>query len=212
MAAVSEGDVVDAPPVDGVEVTGYRHSDGPVGTVAVTLDSEIATSYPVVDGVTQEVAVDTLNEWETGIEAWLGGSLRDAGVTAFAADYFEHESAFFGGDCTASLSLLAYDLGVPDYDTVVDEDGEELDVSDFVGFRPWERGAPDDHVVRTQVKAVDRVAHAGHGGYRLRVPLFRDGDSDVDAALFVADHVAGDYEPEVGDTVEGACWLQAQFE
>lgn len=58
----------------------------------------------------------------------------------------------FGGDCSASLSLLACDLGRADYDTVIGEDGEELDVSDFVGFRPWERGAPDDYVVRTNVK------------------------------------------------------------
>lgn len=213
MQTVSEGAAAVGVEHDGMDVVGYAAGDGAVQTVAVTLDGGIATAYPHVEGITHEFSSQELNEWESGIEAWVGGNLGPASVTAFATNYFERPAGEFGGDRSVSLSLLAYDFGPSDYDTVVGEDGEELDVSDFVGFRPWERGAPDDYVVRTKVTDVSRVEDEPVSGHLLRVPLFRSEEGvEFDVNCFVADHVAGEYVPTVGDTVEGACWLQATFE
>ncbi|WP_410766630.1 hypothetical protein [Haloferax sp. DFSO60] len=211
---VKEGEPVEGVTHEDQNVTGYIGDGEEVKPMVVTLDSQVATAYPRIEGVTHEFSATQLNEWNIGIEAWIGGDLGPAGVTAFATNYFEHPPEHFGGDCSVSLALSAYDFGESDYDTIVGEDGEELDVSDFVGFRPWERGAPDDYVVRTKVKETTRVEHGPIQGYLLRVPLFRpEGEAgpEFDVNLFVADHVAGEYEPNVGDSVEGACWLQAEF-
>lgn len=198
---------------NGQTVVGYVKGGSPVATMVVTIDGEIATAYPRIEGVGHEITAEALNEWEAGIEAWVGGTLGPASIRMFTTNYFEHPAEHFGGDCSVSLTLLAYDFGQADYDTVVGEDGEELDVSEFVGFRPWERGAPDDYVIRTKVKEVNQIEHGEIRGSLLRVPLFRDEEGTAfDVNLFVADHVAGEYEPAVGDTVEGACWLQAAFE
>lgn len=212
MQTVREGEPTTGVTHDGLNVVGYVVGDSPVETMAVTLDGAIATAYPHVEGVTHTISAEVLSEWESGIEAWVGGTLGPASVTTFATNYFEQPAEYFGGDCSVALSLLAYDFGQADYDTVVDENGDEMDVSNFVGFRPLEQAAPDDYVVRTKVKVVSRVEHGNISGYLLRVPLFRPEEgTDFDVNWFVSDHVTGTYVPEIGDSVEGACWLQAEF-
>lgn len=212
METVSEGEIIEGEPLDGATVTGHRLQDGPLGTLAVSIDQQIATSYPIGTGVDHTVETTARNEWETGIEAWLGGNLDEAAITTFASNYFQHPGEHFGGECRVSLAMLMYDFGEAEYETVVDEDGEELDVSNFAGFRPWERGAVDDYVVRTTVDAVETVSHGGFEAYRIEAPLFRTPDGrNVDAAFYVGTHLVDDYEPREGDDVEGAGWMQAWF-
>lgn len=189
---------------DGVEA--YRLGDGPLATRVVTRNGEIVTGYPVVEGVSHEFHPESVETWENGLEAWVGGRVRDVSITGFGTNVFETTAT---GGTTAEISLLAYDFGPSEYDTV---GGGERDVSEFVGFRPLERGAPDDVVVRTEIREVERVSHLGYDGYHLRVPLFEADGEQFDAGLFVGDHVAGDYEPAVGDTVEGAWWCQLRIE
>lgn len=57
-----------------------------------------------------------------------------------------------------------------------------------------------------------RIEHGEAGGHLLRVPLFGSEEGvEFDVNCFVGDHVSSEYDPDAGDTVEGACWLQAEF-
>ncbi|PSQ45608.1 hypothetical protein BRD17_01115 [Halobacteriales archaeon SW_7_68_16] len=135
--------------------------------------------------------------------------LDEAALTVFATDYFRHPDERFGGDCRVSLAALFYEFGPAGRDTI-EVDGEERDLTDFAGLRPWERGAVDDYVIRTVVDSVETVDLSGHEVHRIEGPLFRAEDGPAEAAFYVGDHVAGDYVPEPGDSVEGAAWLQGQ--
>ncbi len=212
METAERGRVVEGGDRGGREVRGHRYGDGPLGTLVVTLDRTVATAYPVGEGVEHEVSLSRRVEWESGIEAWVGGDLGPASVDCFATDYFERPPEAFEGDCTVSLALLAYRLGPADEETVVDADGEELSLSGMAGFTPTSWGAVDDVSVRTTVTAVERVHHAGVDAYRVEAPLFRtDDEADVPVAVYVADHgLADGYVPSAGDDVAGVGWLQGR--
>lgn len=212
METAEAGTVVEGADRGDREVRGYRYRDGPLGTVAVTLDGAVATAYPVGEGVEHDVAVTRRVEWESGVEAWVGGDLGPAAVDFFATNYFERPAATFEGDRAVSLALLAYGLGPADGETVVGPDGEELSLSRMAGFTPTSWGAVDDVSLRTAVTAVERVHHAGVDAYRLTAPLFRTADEeDVPVAVYVADHaLEGDYAPSEGDDVAGVGWLQGR--
>jgi hypothetical protein len=211
MEAVSEGDVLEGEPVDGASVTGHRYLDGPLGTMAVSVGGEIATTYPIAVGIEHDVDTTGLKQWENGLEAWVRCTLGDAAVTALVTSFFEHPAEFCGGECRASLAVCMYDFGIAETDTVVDADGAARDGSDFVGFRPYEHGASDDYVVRTVVDDVEPVSHDGYDAYRIDAPLYRRSNGrTVDAAFYVGPHLL-DREPQVSESVEGAGWLQARF-
>ena len=212
MEAVSTGEPIEGVDLDGTPVTGHRVQDGPLGTVAVSVGQQIATAYPVAEGVTHTVDMTELNEWEAGIEAWLSGTLADARITTFASNYFQYPAERFGGECDVSLAILMYTVGQADNEVVVDEQGNEQEVSsDFAGFRPWERGAPDDYVLRTTIDTVEPISYGKFDAYRIEAPLFRTPDEqEFDVALYVGTHLIDD-EPHPGDQIEGAGWMQAWF-
>lgn len=214
METVESGEPVETG-TDEVAVVGYRDRPDPVGATVVALDGQVATGYPVAEGVVHEIEVTSLTGWETDIEAWVDGTLDDAAVTFFSTDHFEHRSDPPGGTATVSLAVLLYSLSEADADeTVVTDDGEELSLAGMAGFFPYGEGAPDDYAVRTTVSAVERWSWRDAEGYRLRAPLFRTESGEaVDVAMYVADHnLADGYEPAVDDDVEGLGWLQGTFE
>lgn len=201
-AAVDEGAVVEAPPLEEAPVRGFVLGDGPLHTLAVTVDGEVRTAYPLLQGVTHPFAATDLDPWDTGVDAWLSGHLDDAAVTAFAADYFADPGGYDPDG--VALSALFYALDP------VGEAAVAIEGPEFAGIRPWERGAPDDYVVQTVVDDVTRVEHRGLSGYRVSAPLFGDPDGrGVTAAFYLGEHLVAD-PPEPGDAVEGPAWLQVR--
>lgn len=215
MWTVEEGTPEEAGTYDQRAAVGYRDPPDPVGATVVTLDGQVATGYPVADGVTHDCTVTGRTGWESGVEAWVALTVDEAVVTCFDTGHYAHRGDPPGGETTVSLSVLLYSLGEADPDEVVavDESGAELDPSGMAGFFPYEDGAPDDYAVRTTVSEVSRWEWRDTAGYRIRAPLFRtEAGEDVDTAMYVADHNCADgYEPETGDDVEGLGWLQGQF-
>jgi hypothetical protein len=233
---VDDGEVVVGESVDGGGVRGYRYRPGALGAMAVTVDGELATAYPIGDGVAHDVDTTGRKQWQSDVEAWVRARVGDVGVTTFASNYFEHPAAFYAGECVAELSVFMYEFdrvaaarddepGVAVGDGGVRstrEDGANSSsegsdrVSSTTGavgrVRPWEEGACDDYVVRTRVDAVERVSLGDCEAYRIEAPLHRGARSGrVDVAVFVGTHVAGDVVPRVGDVVEGPGWLQARI-
>lgn len=205
-AAVEEGTATTSKADSWVE--GHLLGEG-LAVQAVTMEDRVETAYPVVDGIEHAAAVEGFDEWASGIEAWVELEVAGATLTAFATDYFARQWNAVEDRPRASLAALMYNFGPAD--ETVESDGEQLDLSGFAGLRPWDRGTVDDYVFRTVVEDVERVSLGRLGGYRIEAPLFRGPDADVDAAFFVGDHVAGEYDPEPGDSVEGAGWLQARL-
>lgn len=214
VGTVEDGAPAEAGSHEGATVVGYRDLPSPVGATVVTLDGQVATGYPVADGVAHDLTVTDRTGWASGLEAWVDGSLSGATLTCFDTDFFAHRAAPPEGTTRVSLSVLLYSLGAADPDErVVTDAGEELGLGGMAGFFPYEGGAPDDYAVRTTVSAVDRWDWREAAGYRVRAPLFRTEDgADVEAAMYVADHNCADgYEPRPGDDVEGLGWLQGRF-
>lgn len=214
---VDEGEAVEGEPVEDGDVLAHRRQDGALGTITVAVDQEVITAYPVADGVEQTIDVEQVGGWASGVEAWIVGESGPASLTSFATNFFELDREALDREFDAEVAVFMYNVGEAEADSI-EVDGEEVDVSSFAGFRPWDAGAPDDAVVRTTVEEVERVSLDDWGAYRIEAPLFRQEDEEtgeeerVDAAFYVADHVAGDYEPEPGDAIEGAAWIQAEFE
>lgn len=211
--AAAEGDQLEGEELDGSTVVGHLDQDGPLGTMAVSVDNEVVTGYPIAEGVDQQIDVEQVGEWDTGVEGWLLGECGPATLSPFATNYFELDRDEIGGDHTASLAMVVYRVEEAESDTIETEDGEEVDVSDFAGIRPWNEGGPDEYVLRTTVEDVEEITLGEYDGYRVEAPLLRPEDGEtIDAAFYVGEHVAGDYEPEAGDVIEGVGWLQAAFE
>lgn len=210
MQTLEEGEVIEAPSVEGRNVTGHRAGDGPVESVAVTADGELWTGYPVADGVAHEMHVDGLIPWANGVEVQLRGQLGPAEFNFFPTNFYAEDDEAFGGDRTVELAALAYACGPAEATTVTDEDGGSYSMEGMAAFLPLERGDVDDFSFRTTVKERTETTFDGRTVYQLRVPLFKpDEDADdVDIYLYAAEHVLGEYVPEVGDDIEGAFWLQ----
>jgi hypothetical protein len=212
-ATVEGGTPSEAGTHEDAPLVGYRDSPNPVGATVVTLDEQVTTGYPVADGVGHEFGVTDRTEWASGVEAWVEGTVGAVTVTCFDADWFAHRSAPAGGDVTASLSVLLYNLQSADpTEPLVTADGAKADAT--AGFLPFEKGGADDYAVWTTVDDVTRWTWRDTAGYRLRAPLVRaEGSDDIDVSMYVADHNLVDgYVPEPGDEVEGLGWVQGSFE
>lgn len=205
---LEDGEPVDS---DREGIGGYRYDDGPVGVRTVTRAGDTVTSYPVLSGSQQEFYASALQEWETGVEAWVHGEIGPASLGLFPTNFFARERAAFGGECEVSVAAFLYDAGPRESDTMSTEAGE-FDVSEMAAIIPVEEGAPDDYHVQTVVEDVTEVEGALFDGYVLEAPLFRDPEGgDVTAHLFLGTHLAGEYEPTAGDSLVGSGWLQARF-
>jgi hypothetical protein len=200
-----EVDVVPGDAIDGARVRGYRHPDGPLGAMVVERDGELATAYPVADGVEHAVDLTGLQQFENGLEAWVRASLGSRAVTMFASNFFAQPPAFFGGECRASLAVVVSDLERVDGDGVAAGDG-------FVESRPVERGASDEYAFRTRVDAVDEVRAGPFDATRFEGALVRQSRRrPVTVAFYVAQqHIDGD-ALRVGDRIRGTGWLQARI-
>lgn len=204
---LEDGEPVDS---DREGIEGYRYDDGPVGVRTVTRGGDLVTSYPVLSGCRHAFYASGLHEWETGVEAWIHGELGPASVGLFPTNFFARERDAFGGDCEVSLAAFLYDAGPREADTLSTDAGE-FDVSEMAATIPIEEGAADDYHIQTVVEDVTAVDGELFEGYVLEGALYRDTDgTDVTARLFLGSHLAGAYEPAVGDSLVGSGWLQAR--
>lgn len=213
MRTIENGELLDGPAVEEREITGHRAGDGPVETVGVTADGQIWTAYPVVEGVTHEMAIDGLIPWANGVEAQLRGRLGPAELNFFPTNFFAESDEAFGGERRVELAALAYDCGPVEAETIRDESGDELSTEGMAALLPFERGDADDYAFQTRVKEAEVTSFDDRAVYRLLVSLFRTEDGeDVDVSLYASEHVLGEYVPEVGDDVAGILWLQGHVE
>lgn len=213
MRTIEEGEIVEAPSVEGREITGHRTDDGPVTSVGVTANGEMWTAYPVGEGIVHEIDVNGMIPWVNGVEAQLRGELGPTEINFFPTNFFAEPNDVFGGRRQVELAALAYDCGPAATETIRDESGEELSTEGMAGFFPFERGDVDDYSFQTRVKDVEETSFGGNPVYRLLVPLFRtDEEGDVDIYLYASERVLGEYVPEVGDDIEGVLWLQGRVE
>lgn len=213
LATAEDGTPSDAGTHEGTPVVGYRDAPDPVGATVVTLDGQVATGYPVADGIDHEFNVTDRTEWASGIEAWVEGTVGAVTVTCFDTDWFAHRSAPPKGNVPVSLSVLLYSLQAADpAEPLGTEDGAKADAT--AGFLPFEEGGADDYAVWTTVGDVARWTWRDTAGYRLRAPLFQaEGREDVGVVMYVADHNLVDgYVPEAGDEVEGLGWIQGSVQ
>ncbi|WP_143052198.1 hypothetical protein [Halobacterium jilantaiense] len=192
-------------------VMGYRYDDGPVGVRTVTRTGDTVTAYPVLSGSQQTFYAGGLEEWENGVEAWIHGEFGPASLGLFPTNFFERERDAFGGEREVSVAAFLYDAGPREEDTVSTDAGK-FDISEMAAILPVDEGAPDDYHIQTVVEDVTKVENTLFEGYVLEAPLFRNPeDGDVTAQLFLGSHLAGTYEPEIGDGLVGSGWLQARF-
>ena len=200
------------------DVSGVRYDEGP-GTVWVTVDDrdersgEIVSFYPGIDGTDVTLSVHGLREWATGVEAWVQGDLGPATVSTFPTNFFARERDAFGGNCEVSLAAMLYEGGPHETGSVSLAGGDAYELGAAAAMNETEGGAPDDYYFQTSVEDVERVSGDLFDGYLIEAPFFRKQDAGVDVpgTLYLGSHVAGSYEPAVGDAIEGAGWLQARF-
>lgn len=190
-------------------VTAYTHGEGPVRTRVLAVDGRVRTTYPVGEGIAHDVTLRDVDPWDSGIEARRWVDLVGARLAAFDAGYWRAERPPDIGSATLTLSAFAYKLEDAAGETVVDEAGNEYDVSKVAGLFPFDGGGPDDYVFQTVVEDVATVPFGDETLYRVRAPLFRDDDRrDVDVSLYAATHVTDGYVPSPGDDASGVLWLQ----
>lgn len=206
---IEEGDPIEGRPIeDADEVVGYRRAPGAVGTTVVTTDGNVRTAYPTLEGVTQPLRLDEVRAWRNGVEAQLRGELGDAELGLFDVDYFAREPYEPGEAYDVSLAALAYGLNPAEDEVLTDESGERFSTAGVAAYVPMEDGDVDDYLFQTTVTDVVTLPFGDVTVARMRVPLFRVDGVDVDVALYAAERATDGWVPEVGDDVEGVCWLQ----
>lgn len=210
VAAVEVGESRDGAPVNGNPVTAHVHPvDGPIRTVALSVDGQVVTAFPVGDGVVRECAFVEAVEWANGVEAQLSLDCRGSRLAVFDTGYFFREPDWYepGTTYRTDLAAFAYDLGPA---AEADHDGIEDPEADVAAYLRFDGGDVDDYVFRTRIGAVEDHAFRGRTVYRIRAPLFRDDGEDVEIAFYAAEGMIDGYRPEPGDDVEGVCWLQGR--
>lgn len=213
VAAVQEGETREGVAVNDRAVTAHVHpTTGPIRTVALSVDDEIVTAFPVADGVTHEVLLERVTEWANDVEAQVEFALEDNRMAAFDTGFFYRGWDWYDLDerIEMDLAALAYDLGPVEDEAITDEDGNEFDPSGVAAFMQFDGGDVDDYVFQTTVSGVERHEYLGRTVHRIRAPLFREDGRDVEVAIYAAEHMTGGYVPETGDDVEGVIWLQGR--
>lgn len=205
---IEAGDPIQGRPIEDGEVVGYRHAPGAVGTTAVTVDERVYTAYPTLEGVTQPLRLDEIRAWRNGVEAQLRGTVGGNEVGLFDADYFARDPYDPGETYDVSIAGLAYGLNPADGEVLTDEQGRRFSTEGVAAYVPLEDGDLDDYLFQTRVTDVVTLPFGNTTVARLRAPLCRVDGVDVDVALYAAERASDGWVPEVGDDVEGVCWLQ----
>lgn len=213
LTAVEEGETRDGVAVEAGPVIAHVHpSSGPIRTVAISIDDRIVTAFPGGDGITHDVIVTDVTEWANGVEAQLSIDCVGRQLGAFDTGYFFREPDWYGTGESYRMDIAGFAYELAHIQTNSDErraSGNSVD--DWIAaIMQFDGGDVDDYVFRTRISGVEEHEFAGRTVYRIRAPLFRTDEDDVEFAIYASDHITGGYRPEPGDDVDGVCWLQGR--
>ncbi|WP_440947350.1 hypothetical protein ACSAZL_03485 [Methanosarcina sp. T3] len=176
----------------------------------ITVNNQLWTAYPfAAAGIAHEIKIDSIEEWINEREAQIRCSLGDASLAFFDIMYFKNKCIYEQGKkYNFLLSALAYSLTKAEPKTLKDREGREFSTKGVAAFSPFEKGDIDDFVFQAPVKEVLESEFGNRTIYRIKTPLFRLNDEDIDIFIFALASATKGYVPSVGDDIEGILWLQ----
>lgn len=198
-------------------------------------ENTIVSIYPFVGhGTEHSIEINKVHVWESGLEAQIEATLKDAQITFFdplfainrgwyaAGDQYQFVMAGIAYSCRLArdrpftikhppevLALLqerAREQGgdMPEPEETVHTKGMAM----FLPIEAWDR---DDYRFHGPVKSVKPMEMLGQEAWMVRAAILRTlkDDQDIDLDIVVTRRVwGGGGAPEVGQDVEGTLWLQ----
>jgi hypothetical protein len=186
------------------------------------------------EGIQQELVIEKVHVWKSGVEAQIECGLGGASITFFDSLFAENRGWYEAGKpCQFILSAFAYECrAVGDqvlqafnpkltrefkeqHPEIASEwpEGDTIPVhtKETAGLLPVSKWDRDDYWFRGPVKSIKEMEMLDQPAWRIRATVLRnlDDDREIDLDIIVTRKVWGAASPpQPGDDIEGTCWLQ----
>ena len=197
-------------------------------------EADFIGGYPYLEGAPAKLALDQAHIWSNNVCGTVAVHSPELNLpfSLFLSGFFQQVPRIqFGGELEFSLAGLALGFEKQVQTEFCPEKGTELyneiqqmflaanpdqEASDFEPPVLSSRGRgilmPSEFVSLWQyqvpVLEKEKVEFLGQTFLRIKTIFGGHQDANIPGILYVAEHVYGDYEPEIGDDVTGVLWLQ----
>jgi hypothetical protein len=216
------------------EVFSLEHYSDDIMLRALVVASDEATDfvslYPVIaDGAYYEVEIDTIYEWENGIEATIYGYIEDFPIGFFMADYFLYKTDIVKGKRFGfKLGMIAYDCeevieksfqfegqqaidyltkigDKPKYDTQGNVEPVVFNLENLAAFLQTNSKYPDDVSFQSPIQHCNETESLGTSFYKFRIIAHHH--PDITLPLYVKKSLVN-FQPQASMSIRGVGWVQ----
>lgn len=216
--------------------TALRHGEGAMSWLSLAAyDSkgsarELVTVYPMLEGAARRVTIESVEEWDDGIEATVHAAIGDFRFAFFAIDYYVNKPLYVTGR-TTDVDLAALGLRVEASERGFSFEGQqaidwlaktgrepELDsegrvkpvnfsLEQLVAYLATDDRCPDEAQFQSPAGETDAARLSGIDFTRADITVCRDEDSET--ATTVPLYFRRDMLPEAkaGDPIRGWLWM-----
>ncbi|AFZ37935.1 hypothetical protein Sta7437_4471 [Stanieria cyanosphaera PCC 7437] len=194
----------------------------------------VYSAFPwCAEGIVSSLEVCEVGDWCNPIEGRIKAStLGGASINFFDPHYYKNKQKYqVGKHYNFSLAGLVYRLRKAEEKVIeLDLNSElkkildpnlSLEPGDFTSMQISTRGSCffyphekyfDDVSFRAPIEAIECFNFDGIKFYQLKVFLIKeDEEHTLPVYLYASEYVLKDYEPQVGDDIEGEIWLQGNL-
>jgi hypothetical protein len=216
------------------EVFSLEHYSDDIMLRALVVASDEATDfvslYPVIaDGAYYEVEIDTIYEWENGIEATIYGYIEDFPIGFFMADYFLYKTDIVKGKRFGfKLGMIAYDCeevieksfqfegqqaidyltkigDKPKYDTQGNVEPVVFNLENLAAFLQTNSKYPDNVSFQSPIQHCNETESLGTSFYKFRIIAHHH--PDITLPLYVKKSLVN-FQPQASMSIRGVGWVQ----
>ncbi len=231
-----DGEIADEPG-EPTLTFGLVSDRGPYSVMVVLMKQDgmeetfVGSAYPFMpEGCIRDMVVQSVEEWDNGVEAEITGVLDDGAiVTFFDLEYFRNSGQYHEGRrVTVELAALALFAEPTEHKPIVIDDPDRVAeiraiagdsrTSDRIEFRtegmailfPAENGQASEYSFTGPVKSVTFDEVGGQTFHRAVITVLRMGD-DFDLPVLIADHTRKGAGPVAGQDFSGLIWMHGRL-
>lgn len=199
--------------------------------------NEVFTTYPMVEGIVNEIEIEKVLEWDNKFDGQIEG-YAGCPIGFYDTLYYRNKSKYkTGHKYYFSLAGMAYSLQKAEQESLTINEGPMIDLEKKRVLKE----NPDADInqidsVKLSLKGmssfIPRESDVDDWGYRFRVDdiqnyLLRDDlifksldghfvkngfeENNLYGRLYVSEHVLNGYDPQIGDDIQGEMWLQGHL-
>ena len=194
--------------------------------------NEFMSIYPFGNGVSVEVKIDKIIEWDNQIEATIFGSIGEFEFAFFAIDYYCNKNKYKVGECI-NVDLSALGISVeeaqrgfqfegqqaidwlakigekPSYDENGNVEPVKFSMEKLVAFLNKDSKCPDEAEFQSPVAEIESTSLLGVDFYKTMVTICRRDTEEGELVVSLPLYFRQDFFPSVqkDDPIRGWLWI-----